>query len=194
MTIYGTPGGSLDASASWASSKGAADYGRRGEELLGRKLNLIAAETGASVFHDLDDPAGSQANLDHIVLAGQKLLVVDAKVWKPAFYYTLGSRSYRGLLRRAPAVDPHRFAGLVKSSHLLAKKTKTDLAGIVITAIPSSLLWRSPQDRAVHTWALNIPDVTVTGIQPTLRKARRLKGEADRSAAAFIRSLVREDS
>ncbi|MGE0308913.1 MAG: NERD domain-containing protein, partial [Acidimicrobiia bacterium] len=54
--------------------------GATGEELLGPKLEKIAAAVDGRVLHDRSIP-GSSANLDHLVVVPSGVYVVDAKRW-----------------------------------------------------------------------------------------------------------------
>ena len=196
--IYGVPGGSLDErSASWASSKGAADYGRRGEELLGEKLNEIVRDSaGAAIFHDVDDPSGSSGNIDHVILAGDRLLVIDSKVWAPGFYYPLSGSAFRGFFKRFASADTTRFDSLMRISRSLSKISRTSLEPVIITVMPSSLFWRQSQTRPVRTLLLRAPGgAKITPTPPTLRAARRFVkrgGIADHRAATRLRTYTRD--
>ena len=95
MPVHGRAGASLSGDAAFASSKGAADAGRQGEVLTAAVLNMMAQDRGFAVFHDLAIP-GTKANVDHVVVAGNKVWVIDSKRWKPGFYWTLGGRTRRG--------------------------------------------------------------------------------------------------
>lgn len=92
MTSYGRAGGSLD-EATFAVSVGAARAGRRGEILTALTLDKLASERGFTVLHDLRIP-GSTANIDHVVVSGDKVWVIDSKLWKPGIYVTFRGRTY----------------------------------------------------------------------------------------------------
>lgn len=93
MTSIGRAGGSL-AGADFAVNAETARVGQRGEVLTAKVLDLQAAELGFTVLHDLRIP-GSKANVDHIVVAGRRVWVIDSKMWKPGFYCTLFGRTFR---------------------------------------------------------------------------------------------------
>ncbi|GAA1490969.1 nuclease-related domain-containing protein [Brachybacterium sacelli] len=94
-TVYGVAGGSVE-----DLGTDAAKTGREGEESTGRVLDRIAVETQRDVWHDLNVPArGIEANIDHIVTGGRVLLIIDAKRWKPGFYWTLDDTSFRWLTK-----------------------------------------------------------------------------------------------
>lgn len=101
MHEYGTPGGSLDATrnrtqAQFASSAGAARSGREGELECARLLaDTFQRDANVAVLHDLRLP-GYKANIDHAVVRGSTVVLIDAKKWKPGWYWTLGGKTRRG--------------------------------------------------------------------------------------------------
>ena len=98
--IIGTPGGSLNETATWAKNQHVVKAGHDAEVKTGEKLNQWAlCEGGPTVLHDLHIP-GSNANIDHVVVSGTKVLMVDSKAWKPATYWTIFGHTYRGSQRR----------------------------------------------------------------------------------------------
>ena len=100
---FGTAGGSARKGGDWAASNGAARVGADGErrtaELLGALVNA-----GATVLHDLRVPiSGVKANIDHVVVSGRTVLIIDSKVWAPGIYWTLGGHTRRGRESFPPA-------------------------------------------------------------------------------------------
>ena len=102
MTVYGRAGGSLD-DADFAASAEAARVGQVGEVLTATILNKLAAQHGFTVLHDLRIP-GSKANIDHVVVSADRVRVIDSKMWKPGFYWTLRGKTRRGS-ERVPHAD-----------------------------------------------------------------------------------------
>ncbi|OFP74399.1 nuclease-related domain-containing protein [Actinomyces sp. HMSC065F12] len=101
--IIGTPGGSLNETATWAKNQHVVKAGHDAEVKTGEKLNQWAlCEGGPTVLHDLHIP-GSNANIDHVVVSGTKVLMIDSKAWKPATYWTIFGHTYRGSQRFEPA-------------------------------------------------------------------------------------------
>jgi len=94
MSSHGTAGGSLE-DAHFAVNADTARAGRAGEIAVGRRLDQIALKTGVTVLHDLRIP-GSKANIDHVVVSGNKVWLIDTKVWQPGTYITVFGRTYRG--------------------------------------------------------------------------------------------------
>jgi hypothetical protein len=98
----GVAGGGLD-NASWAANASAARVGQAGERRTATILDsTVSRQGGATVLHDLTIP-GSRANVDHVVVVGRTVWVIDTKVWAPGFYWRVGSRAYRGAERFEPA-------------------------------------------------------------------------------------------
>jgi hypothetical protein len=93
--IFGTPGGGLEDAPSWAANADVAEQGRRGELATGAILDTIAADTpGPTVLHDV--MLHAKANIDHILISGTDVYLIDAKVYAPGLLWTLGGRTRRG--------------------------------------------------------------------------------------------------
>lgn len=95
--VFGTPGGSLaeGAASGWSANAGVARAGRAMEVEIGEMLNRRAREHGVAVFHDLGIPGARGGNIDHAVLGGRRLVVIDSKAWRPGLYATIGGRTWR---------------------------------------------------------------------------------------------------
>ena len=87
--VYGNVGGSLVTEAAWIQ-KNAARVGASGERLTASVLDRLAGRPGGvTVMHDLDIPLpGFTANIDHVVIAGRQITLIDSKVWRPGIYKT----------------------------------------------------------------------------------------------------------
>ncbi|MGO3032154.1 MAG: nuclease-related domain-containing protein [Microbacterium gubbeenense] len=94
--VYGRAGGSL-AGAGWAQ-KDAARIGASGERLTAEVLDPLAKRPGGvTVLHDLDIPIpGFKANIDHVIVAGSTVTIIDSKVWRPGIYRTRDGVTKRG--------------------------------------------------------------------------------------------------
>lgn len=96
--ILGHPGGSLLNAGSWAASAAVAAAGRKGELATANVLDKFAAASGPTVIHDIQVPKiGSNANIDHILVSGKEVFVLDSKWWAPHLYWTARSRTRRGV-------------------------------------------------------------------------------------------------
>jgi hypothetical protein len=100
--ILGTPGGSL-AGAKFAANANVARVGADGERKTAVILNALASQPGGpSVLHDLDIPNPKySANVDHVIVSGKTVTIIDTKVWAGNFYWTLAGKTFRGLTRFA---------------------------------------------------------------------------------------------
>jgi len=192
---YGIPGGSLHAGAAWAVNDDVAAMGKSGEEATAAILvKHCLTPGGATVFHDLSVP-GSTANIDHLVVAGRTVWMVDAKRWKPGFYIKLGARVYR--FHHGDGVE--RFAPAEKSTMVMAGDRLTRwLAGrgIRFRFRPSTVVvWPSSQSVPLRMWAArSMPGARlVSPDQFSDLASRRCRGTADPALVAALMPLVRED-
>jgi hypothetical protein len=82
-----------------------ATAGIKGEQATAAVLDAhVDAHPGVAVLHDLHIPKpGMLANIDHAVVTGSTVFLMDSKWWKPGRYWRLGSRAYRGFERFTPA-------------------------------------------------------------------------------------------
>ena len=62
--------------------------GRRAELRTAQVLDRLASQPGGpTVLHDLAIPIPNiSANIDHVVVSGRRVLIVDSKGWRPARY------------------------------------------------------------------------------------------------------------
>ncbi|WAC50530.1 nuclease-related domain-containing protein [Frigoribacterium sp. SL97] len=100
--VIGTAGGSLaGAGSTFAANASVARVGAEGERKSAAILNKLAARPGGpSVLHDLSIPLpGVRANVDHVVVSGRTVTVIDTKAWAGAIYWTLAGKTFRGLKR-----------------------------------------------------------------------------------------------
>lgn len=189
--VIGTAGGSLKgAGDSWAANADVARVGRAGEVATGRLLNELAARLGGpTVFHDLVVP-GSVANLDHVVVSGTAVTVVDTKSWRPGRYWSLGGRTRRGFERFTYA-DPSKVSLSwmgERVAPLLPKKGRV--------ARPVLLVWPSNDSGGMSLRALRVPGTKVVYAaargELTADRLGRLVGDksADPSVVAALVGLL----
>lgn len=102
-TVIGRAGGSLAGAAQFGQ---AGKVGASGEARTARLLaQLAATDGGPTVIHDVRIPIpGFTANIDHVVISGREITLLDTKVWRDGFYWTLGGVTRRGL-EAAPHTD-----------------------------------------------------------------------------------------
>ncbi|HKS44341.1 MAG TPA: DnaJ domain-containing protein [Amycolatopsis sp.] len=102
VMVFGRPGGDPD---QWGE--------RLTAELLERYLTRLP---GARIFHGLAWPGSVFADIDHAVLAGRRLVLIESKTWLPGHYATdetgglwRNGRVFRGGATRLPeAIDAYR--------------------------------------------------------------------------------------
>lgn len=182
MPVYGTAGAGLSDSSWLGAGNTTAAVGRRGEQRTEAILNRLAGDTGITVLHDLTIP-GSKANIDHAVVAGDTITLIDSKVWKPGFYWTLGGKTRRGLERFEPADKRTLPFAQKRVGDLLAQRGIRHRFGTSLLVIwPSSnagalqtLLLRTPESRAIPAGRLErahfghrSPDQRIVGVLRTL--------------------------
>ena len=91
---YGKAAGSLATSGFSAKATSAGIWGEKqtAKELASKLLS----EPDTHIFHDLRIPTLQKANIDHVIVRGKNIVVVDSKNWKPGFYWAIGSLGFRG--------------------------------------------------------------------------------------------------
>lgn len=153
--VVGKAGASLDQFSTWGSGDGsAAKRGQQGEVRTARLLNELAdRDGGPSILHDLRIPMkGVSANIDHVIVSGRRVLLLDTKEWKPGFYWTFRGRSYRGRTR-----VPHAEK---KTMVMAANAVRGFLEreGVKATVIePVVAVWPSSTKNTLTVWALRFP-------------------------------------
>lgn len=138
--ILGQAGGGLT-NATWAANADVARVGAAGERRTAELLNRFASHAdGVTVMHDLHIPQpGFTANIDHLVVSGQTVHIIDAKVWKPARYWTLGGKTRRGW-KRFPHADKQTM-GMARDAlgrYLTGRGIAANFAEPVVVVWPSS--------------------------------------------------------
>jgi len=95
--VFGCAGGSL-VGATWAANAAVAKVGRVAELRTATVLNRLAARPGGpTVLHDLGIPIPNiSANIDHAMVSGRRVLVIDSKGWRPARYWSVGGMAFHG--------------------------------------------------------------------------------------------------
>lgn len=130
-TVHGRAGGSVSKGGAWAANDNALKAGAEGERRTAEVLQALAVN-GAAVFHDLRIPIpGIKANIDHVVVSGRDVLIIDSKLWGPGFYWTFGGKTRRGL-KPFPAADKQTMVMISDGlRHYLASTPARVLAPIV---------------------------------------------------------------
>lgn len=149
--IYGRPATGLKKDSSWAKNEAVARIGASGEVRTAEELNIFSSQ--AAVFHDLRVPIPKFAsNIDHVIVTGKKVLLIDTKVWKPGFYWTLGAAGRRGL---------KRFDHLEKDQTWLVQAVERYLQGTGAKVLPVHIAVWPHGTGKVNTTFLKIPGAKV---------------------------------
>lgn len=174
---------------SWAINDAVARVGRDGELRTEELLSKLADHrSGVTVIHDLTIPIpGFKANIDHAVVSGRRVVLIDTKVWKPGRYWTFGGHTRRGG-EKVPHVDKAnpQFAFDAVSRYLTGR-------GIEFTmATPLIAVWSSSKRAPVKLFWLRIPGGVVFPAERLLRKIRSAVGDrnADAAIVAALSELV----
>lgn len=102
MESFGTPGGSLTGQQA-KYGRGKTSAGLDGEVRTAKMLDRMFRKAEDVVcFHDVNIP-NAKANADHVIVRGNKVVVIDSKSWSPGFYWTMGGTSRRGWSPYKPA-------------------------------------------------------------------------------------------
>lgn len=187
--VYGRAAGSLSNSESWLKDQSTVAAGARGERNTAAELNALSRLPGGpTVMHDLTMPrAGVKANIDHLVISGSKVTIIDSKLWKPGFYWTAFGHSYRGKSRFEPAEKKTLpMAVDILSQHLRVNGIRAVFATPLLVVWPSNDskpltlgLLRSPGARAIAGPLLAARLGSLVGTKP-----------ADPAIVAALRTLV----
>jgi hypothetical protein len=138
--VFGCAGGSL-VGATWAANAGVAKVGRAAELKTALALERLAARPGGpTVLHDLAIPIPNiSANIDHVVVSGRRVLIIDSKGWRPARYWSLGGMAFRGWhrFRHASGATP-RMAVDGLERYLRGRGVRARVVTPVVAVWPSS--------------------------------------------------------
>jgi Nuclease-related domain len=96
FTEHGKPGGSVGAAT---SNKKRIKVGAKGETATAVILRVIFRNVTrrVDVYHDVNIPGMKGGNIDHVVVSGAGLLLIESKRWRPGFYWTVFGKPFRNL-------------------------------------------------------------------------------------------------
>lgn len=167
---HGVAGGGLT-DAAWARNADVARIGQAGERRTAAILDAYAGQDGGvTVLHDLMVPLPNvTANIDHVVVSGRTVHIIDSKVWKPARYWTFRGRTRRGWERFEPAEKQTMVMAVeALGTHLAHRGVDAWLAEPVV------VVWPSHPRAALRLGLLRFPGAhAMTGIQFTYYARRR---------------------
>lgn len=164
--IYGTAATGLQDS-SWAANQNVAKVGANGEKKSAALLDGFALK--AAVMHDLRVPLpGFKANIDHVVVSGKNVFILDTKVWKPGFYWTFAGTTRRGL-EKVKHID--------KDQSYLHRALNQYLKGTgAIVHTPVLVVWSSRAAEVPSIWMVRVPGARVTAGRHLVRLVKGFVG------------------
>ncbi|MGP5523348.1 nuclease-related domain-containing protein [Glutamicibacter arilaitensis] len=181
--IFGIPGTGLQ-DQTFARNSGTAAVGARFEERTAKILNEFSGQ--CAVLHDVRIPLrGVRANIDHILISGNRLLMLDTKAWAKGFYWTLPALGTLNGLTRASHVD---------KSLQMAHRAFCDLAGDTANVLkPTIAVWGSNGD--VNVQAVRVDGASVINahdLRTTVGKfiSKSKADSADRNLFEKIKTYV----
>jgi hypothetical protein len=181
--VFGKAGGGLSADTSWAKNEAVARQGLSGEKRTAQVLNAFSDKV--AVIHDVRVPLpGFKANIDHVIVAGRHVYLIDSKNWKPGFYWTMSGKSRRGLER-----VPYLEKGPGYAEDAMHNFLRPERATVHETTLG---VWPSNRSKTLHLWALRIPRARVIQGDQLARVAKRAArhGGADPAIVARLLTLI----
>ncbi|MGP9816864.1 nuclease-related domain-containing protein [Glutamicibacter sp. 363] len=181
--IFGVPGAGLE-NQDFARNIGTAKAGAKFEKRTAKVLNELSKQ--CAVLHDVRIPlAGVKANMDHIVVAGKHVMLIDTKGWSKGFYWTLpGLGTFHGV-KRALYVDKP----LSMAHNAFGDLLRAD--GEVST--PTIAVWGSDGDVNVrHVRVVGANVIEASTLRTAVRKfvLRHGEGHADRQVVQKLLPFV----
>lgn len=188
--VIGRAATGLGGDTSWAANEAVVRMGAKGEVMTAAVLDARARELGGpTVLHDLRIPLpGVNANIDHVVVSGRTILIVDSKVWKPGFYWTLAGVTRRGWTK-VPHVDK-RTCQMARDA--LEKFLAQRGAPPVRFQTPVLAVWSSSAKAHPSLWAARGPGIKILGSATFIGRLRRLapRKPADPAVVVLLAQLV----
>lgn len=191
--IIGQPGGGLTdgngGAASWAANAGVAKAGQDGEVRTARILNPLSSDGGATILHDLNMPvAGIKANIDHIVVSGSTITILDSKTWKPGFFWTMGGKTRRGG-KSFPYGDKKTMTMAAQSIERYLNAEGVTGFNIAESVV---IVWPTNDRNKLSLWAMRFPGAKLISGAKFTRRAKRICGNkaADAAIVDSLRKLV----
>lgn len=184
--VIGTPGGSVGTMS--GSFGGRATIGKIGEVRTAEVLARLCRGDGPTVLHDLRLPMGKiQANIDHVVVSGERVTILDSKAWQPGWIWTFCGVTRRGW-KWFPAGDKRTLdmAQTAISAVLRGKQVKHRMA------TPLMVVWPSNDKKPLRLGLFRpVGADALTGRRLTVSAKRLLGGKpADPAIVAALLPLV----
>ncbi|KQO98652.1 hypothetical protein ASF30_11355 [Leifsonia sp. Leaf264] len=179
--MYGNAGGSLEG-GTFAANKHVARFGAAGEKKTAALLAELAA-TGPTVLHDLKIPNQKfTANIDHAIVSGNKVVLVDTKAWAGNFYWTFAGATYRGLKRFATVDKQGKTTFPAEKKTLpMAKDAIAAYLGVPKENIRLALIIWPTGKKPLTTWLMRSPGgaTVLNGPVLTVGRLRSLAGKKE---------------
>lgn len=182
---FGTAGGGL-IDAKWAANSRVAEIGREGELATANYLDRLALQPGgATVLHDLSIPIpGIKANIDHVVVAGNRVQIIDTKMWAGGFYWNLG-----GPMRGWKPFNP-----MGKKTMQMAFESLTRHLAPVgkVRILPPLVVVRPSGKKPVSLWAASMPGAKLVQVAAFEARMGRLMHPGGKTVAdpAVVQRLL----
>lgn len=185
LGVIGDAGGQLRSGGAhrFAANDNAANIGAAGERRTAAVLTDFAGS--ALIAHDLKIPLrGVKANVDHAVASGDRLLLIDSKVWEPGTYWSLGATTRRGMRPIAPPVGKSMTIALNAYRGMGSKQ------GFEVVD-PITAVWSSRPGAGVKVSRLRVPcGRAVAGTELPRLLARFATGPASPALARALHSML----
>jgi len=167
---------------------GRASVGQMGEIRTAKALALLCRDDGPTVLHDLRLPMRKiTANIDHLVVSGKTVTILDSKSWRPGRIWTFGGVTRRGW-QKFPSGDK-RTLPMART----AIAALLDAHGLDYTMhTPVMVVWPSNNSKRMRLRLFKPVGATaLTGRRFTVGMKRMLGGEpADPRIVAVLAPLV----
>lgn len=188
LTEVGTPGGWLGSEEGGRIFGDAARVGKQGEIRTAQMLRRhFAGDSSVTVCHDLSVPGLDRANVDHAVIKGNTVVLVDSKLWKPGTYWRLGRFVFRGLTHFPAGERVGARAGVDRWTSELGSKAA--VSGLVVVHPSSSHGEVKLRLRQIHGLRVVRADQAMGVLDKRLRWAKKDKTKiAERLVAATPRA------
>jgi hypothetical protein len=158
--VVGVPGGSLGDLSSPDKFGDKAAIGQVGEKQTAQVLDAYCNRDGPTVLHDLVLPMRNiTANIDHIVIAGREVTILDTKSWRPGRLWTFRGTTRRGW-EKFPPGDKRTLQMANESISALLTQ-----AGVRFKMCqPLMVIWPSNQSKRMSTmWYSPIGATAIRG-------------------------------
>jgi hypothetical protein len=189
---FGTPGASLSGDSFYDKRK-RADVGASGERRTADLLRALQQRRHPAnqfaVIHDVMLPSDRYtANIDHIVIAGKTVMIIDSKVWSSGLYVTFKGKTYvlhskktrtqyNKMIARFEAGD-HKT--LPMTLNILNEWTRQHGMNQVIFTNPLMIVW-PPEGKSNPSVRFYTPPGVTTAMTPEVARVRLARSILDQA-------------